>query len=332
MKSPLQRIRNGAFVLGLVFVTATCGFRFFGDYGWIEAVWMVVVTISTVGHGEHSSQTSAMQGFTVLVILLGMSASVYTVGGLIQLMLEGELERAIGTRRMTQDIAALSGHTIVCGYGRMGEGVIGELRRRNQAVVIVESDSALKSAHLDGKPLIVTGDATDEEVLISAGIARAKCLVSSLPSDAENVFITLTARNLNPDLQIISRAEHQATEKKLRQAGADSVVMPTVVGARQMARMITHPATADLIDLASQSKFEDLELDEVEATADNGLADRNLAEIAQLRKHGLLVIGVKRKSGEYEFNPSAQHAFSAGDIVMLMGHRKDIEAFFREIG
>jgi voltage-gated potassium channel len=330
MKTPLHRIRNGAFVLGFVFVIATCVFRFFGGYDWIGAVWMVVVTISTVGHGEHSTQSQAMQGFTVLVILLGMSASVYTIGGLIQLMLEGEFERIIGTRRMTQEIAKLSGHIVVCGFGRMGQDLAGELQRRHQTIVVVESNPALQSVSTDQGFIVYTGDATNEDVLMAVGVDRAKSLVSALPSDAENVFITLTARNLNPDMQIISRAELQSTEKKLQQAGANSVVMPTVVGARQMARMITHPATADLMELVSQSKFEDLELDEIKITSASGLAGVTVAQTTAWRKHNLLVVAVKRQSGEYAFNPNGDDSFQVADVVVVMGHRKDIERFRAE--
>jgi voltage-gated potassium channel len=331
MKTPLQRIRNGAIVLGVVLVTATCGFRFFGGYDWIGAIWMVIVTISTVGHGEQSMQSPAMQIFTVFVIVLGMSASVYTVGGLIQIMLEGELERIIGTRRMNQELSKQSGHIIVCGFGRMGQLLSDELQHYRRPLVVVEKDTSLQADASNRGFMMFIGDATEEDVLTAVGIKRAQCLVSALPSDAENVFITLTARNLNPKLQIISRAEQQSTEKKLRQAGASRVVMPTVVGARQMARMITHPATADLMELVSQSGFEDLELDEILISEASGLSGVKVSETEAWRKHKLLVVAVKRSDGKYTFNPNGSDSFDNGDIVVVMGHGRDIQRFRKEL-
>ncbi len=330
MRTPLYRIRNGAIVLGVVLVLATCGFRFLGGYDWIGAVWMVVITISTVGHGEHSTQTPGMQIFTVIVILLGMSASVYTIGGLIQMMLEGELERIIGRRRMNQELSRLTGHIIVCGFGRMGQHLADELQHHHRAIVVVEINPSSQMEASERGFMIYVGDATEEETLLSVGIERARCLVTSLPTDAENVFITLTARNLNPSLQIISRAEQKSTEKKLRQAGANRVVMPTLVGAKQMARMITHPTTADLMDLVTTTGFEDLELDEFEITPSCGLAGLPISETEAWRKHRLLVVAVKRLDGTYTFNPKGADSFLQGDVVVVMGHGQDINRFRRE--
>ncbi len=331
MKTPLYRIRNGAIVLGVVLIVATCGFRFLGGYDWIGAIWMVVITISTVGHGEQSTQTPAMQLFTVLVIVVGMSASVYTIGGLIQIMLEGELERIIGTRRMNQELSKQADHIIVCGFGRMGQMLADEIQHYHRPFVVVERDPKLQVDATNRGFMMYVGDATEEDVLLAVGIERARCLVSALPSDAENVFITLTAHNLNPKLQIISRAEQKNTEKKLRQAGASRVVMPTVVGARQMARMITHPATADLMELVSQSGFEDLELDEIDISSAAGLVGVTVSETEAWRKHRLLVVAVKRSDGEYTFNPNGSDSFGEGDIVVVMGHGKDIARFRKDV-
>ncbi|MCG8650383.1 MAG: NAD-binding protein, partial [Pirellulales bacterium] len=287
-KTSLSRVRNGAIVLIAVFVVAVLGFRFWGDYDWIGAIWMVVITISTVGYGEQSSASPAMQLFTVSVILVGMSASVYTMGGLLQLMLEGELERAIGRRRMEQELRKLEDHIIVCGFGRMGQKLAAELREQEGQLVVLESDPATQQTINELGLMSVCGDATEEEALLAAGVQRARTLVTALPSDADNVFITLTARNLNGGLQIISRAERQSTEKKLRQAGANRVVMPTLVGARQMARMITHPTTADLMELVAQSGYKDFELGEIEIGSLSPLVGRTVEETEATRKHGLL--------------------------------------------
>ena len=231
---------------------------------------------------------------------------------------------------MKRQISELHDNYIICGFGRMGQLLSHELQHHGRPVVVVEKDANLQTDATKRGFMMFVGNATEEDVLTAVGIERAKCLVSALPSDAENVFITLTARNLNPKLQIISRAELQSTEKKLRQAGASRVVMPTVVGARQMARMITHPATADLMDLVAQSGFEDLELDEIAISQAPSLAGITLKQTEAWRKHKLLVVAVKRIDGQYSFNPNGGDSFEAGDIVVVMGHGKDIERFRNE--
>ena len=329
MKSPLQRVKEGAIFLSSVFLVAVCGYRFLGGYDWVDAIWMVVVTISTVGYAEQSTLPPRLQIFTVFVILLGMSAAVYTFGGFFQLMLEGELDRVIGRRRMTKELEQLSDHIIICGYGRMGQNVAAELRLQKRFVVVEEDTDIAEEAIAKGV-VTICGDATEESVLLAAGIDRATALVATLPSDAESVFITLTARNLNQTLAIIARAEHASSENKLRQAGANYVVMPTVVSSRQISRMITRPTTAELMDLVTQSDFEDLELDEVAIASDCKLSGMTINQTHAHRDHNVLVVAIKRADGSLVFNPGLKHSFQAGDILMLVGHTNDIRAFREE--
>ena len=330
MKTPLQRIREGAMVLTAVFVIAVLGYRFLGDMGWIDALWMVVITVSTVGYGERSQLEPEVQLFTVGVILFGMTAAFYTFGGLIQIILEGEFDRLIGRRRMQKEIQQLDQHVLICGYGRMGQYLSADLKDRKRPIVVIDKDEkAIAEARLLGL-LAVEGDATEEDVLRALRIEHAWALVAALPSDAESVFITLTARNLNPDIQIIARAEQPSTEKKLRQAGANKVVMPTVIGARQMVRMITRPSTADLIEMVNESSFAELELEEFLIEPASQLVGVTVRETEALRRHKLLVIAIKDQSGELTFSPTAEQKFQAGDTVMLMGHAEDTEKFCQE--
>ena len=293
---------------------------------------MVVVTISTVGYSEQSTLSPLLQLFTVAVILLGMSAAAYTFGGLFQMMLEGELERAIGIRRMTKELSQINGHIIICGFGRMGQNLATELESQKRPFVIVEMNPEIASEASSKGLITVIGDATEEGVLRTAGIDTASTVVAALPSDAESVFITLTARNLNRDLQIIARAEHASTESKLRQAGANRVVMPTVVSARQMLRMITRPTTADLMDLFAQSDFEDLELDEFHIKKGEKLDGMTINHCQAHRNHKVLVVAVKHVDGTLAFNPDESHQFQSDDIVMLVGHADDIQSFRLEFG
>lgn len=325
--SPWRRIQIGAVVLACVVVVALLGYRFFGGYDWIGALWMVVVTISTTGHTERSEFTPALQLFTVFVILFGMTAAVYTFGGFFQLVLEGELDRVLGRRRMTREIEQLTDHIIVCGYGRMGEHLVEELRHQSLPVVVVDLDPrAIDEATAAGL-LCLMGDATEEVLLETVGIHRASTLVTALPSDADSVFITLTARDMNPALQIIARAEQKNSEKKLRQAGADRIVMPTIVGARQMVRMITRPGTAQLIDLVTRPSFEDIELDEIVLNSNSNWVGSKLGEIEAIDAEQLMVIAVQRDQEPMIFHPSDNQQLNAGDVLMVMGNPQRIRKF-----
>jgi voltage-gated potassium channel len=326
MKSPLARVRRGSLVLACVVVVSVCGYRLLG-YGWLEAIWVVVITISSVGFGEKPTQPPAVQLWTVAVILLGISAAAYTFGGLLQLILAGELEQLLGRRRMTIEINRLQKHTIVVGFGRIGRVLAAELARHDRPLVIIEKDADKCREAGDRGCLYLNGNATDDAVLLAAGIERAQSLISALPNDADNVFITLTARNLNKSLTIVSRAEQATSERKLRQAGADRVVMPSTIGAQQMSRLVTHPHTADLLELFAEQGNLDVEIDELTVAATSPLVGQTVGQSEVHRRFGLLVLAIKEPTGTMVFSPGAEHAFHAGDIVIVLGKSDDITRF-----
>ena len=330
LKSPLVRIRNGLIVLGMVFVSAVIGFRLLGDYNWVSALWMTVITISSVGFSESTDSTALLQLFTVGVIVFGMSAAAYTFGGFVQMMLEGELEVFLGQRRMTLGIEHLSDHVIVCGFGRIGEVLSNDLKHSQREFVVIDAGEERFEAAKSFGYLCICGDATSDEILLRAGIKRARSLVSSLPSDADNVFITLTARTLCPDIQILSRAEHPTTERKLLQAGANKVIMPAIIGAHRLERLITRPSTAHLIELVSESSVMDLELDEITLPDACQLIGVTVASTEAHRTHRLLVVAVKQADGKMIFNPDADYRFEAGDVAIVMA--EDIERFRKAFG
>ena len=250
-------------MLALVILGSILVYRLSGQYSWLEALWLVIITISTVGFSEASQLPPGLQLFTILVILVGLSVTAYTFTGAIQMLLAGEIDQALGIRRMQKQISQLDQHVIICGVGRIGRHLAEELHGRQLPYVLIENDPEKLDDARELGFLVVDGDATEEEVLTRAGAARAKTIIITLPSDAANVFITLTVREINPDIRVVAVAEHEKTCKKLRRAGADRIVMPTLVGARQLARMITHPTTADLMDLVAEKTYLDLELDEI---------------------------------------------------------------------
>ena len=312
-------------MLAVVFIAAVMGYRFLGGYDWVGAIWMVVITISTVGHSERSDFGAPMQLFTVLVILFGMTASVYTFSGFFQLVLEGELERVLGSRRMTREVQQLSGHVIVCGLGRMGEHLVRDLNLESQPFVAIDNDPAkIEEAAEDGV-LCVLGDATDEDCLLNARVQQAKTLVTTLPSDADSVFITLTAREQNPNLQIIARAEQRSTEKKLIQAGANRVVMPSLVGATRMVRMITRPSISRLLDEVIESSFEEIELDEVRVGEQSPIAGQTIEQVQSPADHDLMIVAIQRHESDLIVNPKREVEVLPRDTLIVMGHPRQIK-------
>ena len=324
MHSPLNKIRNGAVALATVFLIAVVLFRFLGNYTWLEAIWLVVVTISTVGFSEQTDSSIAVQLVTIALIVFGVSAAAYTCGGFIQLALEGEIERALGKRKMTTEISKLKQHVVICGFGRLGQDLAEQLSYRKVAFVVIDSDIEKYSQGQERGYLGVHGDATDESVLDEANLASAKAIVTALPTDAQNVFITLTARNLSPDIQIIAKAEQESSCKKLRQAGANKIVMPHRVGAQQMERMISRPTTADLVELFAEASNLDMELDEFLIGKHSDLVGKSLAESGIKEDFNLLVVGLKNREGEFQFNPRPNQKISEQDTVLVIGDVSDI--------
>jgi voltage-gated potassium channel len=327
----IKRLRVGLVTLAVLFFVGVAGYTISGMQ-LLDAIYMVVVTFSTVGNKSIPDNDPPLAVFTILMIVFGVSTTLYIVGVFVQMMLEGEINRAIGQRRVTQDIERLSGHVIVCGYGRTGEILAGELAGRKKSFVVVDNEPERINEAAEAGYLALTDDATEEQALINAGIHRARTVVASLPSDAQNVFLTLTARNLKADLQIIARGELQSTEKKLLQAGADRVVMPAITGAVRMAAMITRPSTVELIELAAGRHMAEVEIDELIIPAESPLVGQTVREVQPRAKHGLLIVAVKSTGKPLVFNPDADIVIQAEDAVMVMGQITDIERFRTEYG
>lgn len=337
MKSPLERLRLGALFLGVILLTAVLGYRMFG-LTWLDSIYMVVITVSTVGFSEIGEMTPGMRAFTILVIIFGMTASAYTIGGFLQMVTEGEINRALGEHRKTRAIKNLTGHIIVCGFGRMGHILCRELSRRRRTFVVIDREPERIREAEAFDYLVLTGDATEEDVLLEAGIEKAKTIVTSLPTDAENLFITLTSRNLNHDLQIIARGEQPSTEKKLYQAGANRVVLPAAIGAVRMANMITMPSSMELIEqvtgasgLSVQIDRIDVRIDELRIPPDTELVGKTVVDGAIRTRHGLIVVAVKQAdSGKMVFNPDQNLTFAENDIIIVMGGQDKIDQFQRD--
>ncbi len=331
MSVPLHRLRLGLATLGAIFVVAVAGYCVAG-WDVVDAIYMTVITLSTVGFREVAPLGWELKLFTSLIIVFGVSVAVYIGGGFVQMVAEGEIAKAMGVRRATREIERLTNHIIICGFGRMGEVLAGELHRIGTKFVVVEGESE-RIAHATSLGyLALLGDATEEDALLEAHVGDAKTVVTTLPSDADNVFITLTSRNLKPDLQIIARGEFPSTEKKLIQAGADRVVLPAATGAMRMAALITRPSIVELIEVVAGRTISEVETDELTIPSGSPLVGVSVRDSETRSRHGLLIVAIGRPDGAFQFNPDADTIFEAGHRIIVMGRSENLRSFCGEYG
>ena len=327
MDSPFTKIRRGASALALIVLSAVVGYRLIAGYDWVESLWMVVITISTVGYGEYSVHDWPVQLLSIAVILLGTTAAAYTFTGIIQLTLQGEFDRAFGRRRMEKELSKLKNHTIICGFGKSGPVLAKDLQARRYRFVIIEVDPVNFQHAIDLGYLAINADATDEDSLILAGVMEANAIVVALPTDAENVFITLSARNLCPDIRIVAQAEQESSSRKLRQAGADEVVMGHQMVAEYLSRLVTRPTAAKFFSSLTRPEFKELMLDELSIPSGSAIENQSIAQLRIRDRHELLVVAVKRNDESLDFNPPGDRLFQVGETILLMGKQQDVVAF-----
>lgn len=286
-------------------------------YTFSDALYMAVITITTAGHLEVHALSQAGRIWTIFVILGGVVTGATVLSLLGSMVVEGQIRRILGRRQLEHKIKGLSGHVIVCGYGRMGEMVVADLRKAGRLIVVVDVDPD-RTSDVEALDLpYVLGDAQDEEILVAAGLAKANELISALPSDAENVMVTLTARQSNPDIRIITRAVRSAAEGKLLKAGATRVVCPHVIGAYRMVNIVLRPAVVDFVEVAH--KGVDLEMDQIVLSEDSKLVGKSLKELELPRRVGVHVAAISRADGQTIYRPASNLTLQAGDTVILFG-------------
>lgn len=252
-----RRLLVGSAILLIIVALATLGYHAAG-WTWVDALYMVTITIFGVGYGEvHPVTDPRMKMFTILVIVTGCSSGIYVIGGMLQMLAEGDVKRIMGIHQAGRNLQSLRDHTIICGYGRVGRILADQLRVAGQPLVIVDCDPGRVAEALEEGFLAVHGDATCDDTMMKLGIYNARSLATVLPNDAMNVFITLTARDLCEKIQIIARAESPSTERKLLRSGASQVVMPAAIGATRMAELVTrdHAAHHDERDASVEEKL-----------------------------------------------------------------------------
>ena len=329
MNEALLRARRGALVLGLVFVFSILSFHLWFDKPLLEAIYWTVITIAGVGYSQSvdAEVGEARQFLSVVVILVGMLAMAYTLGMLIQAIVEGQLDKALGAKKMNKEVNKLKDHVIICGFGRIGQNLAHRLARHRMPFVVIDPSAEMVAEAKSNDYLCLEADATDEDVLRSVGLERASTIVFGIQSDPDNVFLTLTVRNMNPDITIVARGEDPRTEKKLLQAGASQVVMPAIIGAERIADIIVRPEASDLLRCVGHESGLNAELEEFKFTADSAYIGRTVRE-AEEQQEQLMIVAVRRADGETIFNPKDNDVLGIGDVVIVMGPEADIEQFY----
>lgn len=328
------------FKIGLCFFAATLAVATVGYIiaGWpvVDAVYMVIITVFGVGFGEvRPIDTTGLRVFTMCVIVAGTSAEVYTLGGLIQMVTQGEIRQILGARRMKSEIEKLNAHVLICGYGRIGQVLATELLNDKRPFVILDAAPERIALAQEHGCLAMQANATDEQALIDAGIRRAAVLATVLPDDALNVFITLSARDLNPELVIIARGELPGTHKKLTQAGANQVVLPTMIGAQRIASLIRRPVLDEVLHdtLGRQRLDEDLarlgvRMQELPVPAGSPMIGKT---IGQIEVAAGLIVGIRHSHGLTISNPSPETMLAEDDTVLLLAHADKLPAFIEQM-
>ena len=315
-------------LLVVVTLGGTLGYMAIEGWSLLDAFYMTVISLTSVGFGEVHPLSPAGKLFTVLVIVGGVAVLAVALGYGSRIVLEGQLERIMGRRRMEKEIARLRDHYIICGYGRMGRVISREFLKKPMPFVVVERDPEIFNK-IDPGMLAICGNAEEDAVLQSAGIARARGLVSVVSSDADNVYITLTAAGMRPDLYIVVRAGDEGAETKLLRAGASKVVCPYVIGGAGIANAILRPAVVDFIDLVTRREHLELQMEEVLIARSSPLAGRSILEAGLRQKYGAIVVAVKKGNDHMQFNPSPEHQMNAGDRLIILGAGEKLDEIAR---
>lgn len=311
--------------LVLTLLCGTLGYRWLEGMTPFESLYMTVITIATVGFAEIKPLSDAGRLLTMGLIALGVTLGGYTIGMLMQIIVQGELLKAFGRRKVERKIAELHDHIIICGFGRIGQIIAQELLRDTIGFIVIDQKpETIAKAEMAGY-LALQMDATTEEALVRAGILQARGIVTSVQSDADNVFITLTARGLRPDIYILSRASELKNEEKLRRAGASQVVSPYLIGGRRMAQVLKRPTVVDFIDIATTDTRLGLMMEEAVVGPESPLIGKSLVESNLRRDYGVIIVAIKRASSEMVFNPTSDATLHRGDVIIVLGKREDLK-------
>jgi voltage-gated potassium channel len=315
-------VTRSILLLGAVTLVGTCGYWALG-LSPLDALYQTITTISTVGFRELGTPDTAWKVFTIFVVLAGVGTALYTLGVLLEALVEGRLSDQLWRRRLERHIGSLEGHVVVCGWGRVGRTIASHLVGAGRDVVVVDRDP--ERLHGIAHPAVV-GDATDDATLREAGIDRAAALIAALNTDADNLYVTLSGRSMRADLLIVARARVESAEPKLVQAGANRVVNPQHIGGARMAALALHPVVADFLDVVMHDGSLEFRLAEVRVPPTSPLSGATLREAHVRDRTGALVLAIREPSGEFTLNPPPEVVLRPEQILVVIGTGPQTEA------
>lgn len=324
-RNPTFGVTLGIVLLLIWVVIGTLGFMGLEGWTFVDSLYMTVITLSTVGFQEVHELSRDGRLFASFMIVVGIGTAVYTFSRVGQVILEGEMLTILGRQKVRSAMKNLEGHWIVCGYGRIGRPVADGLRGEGVPFCVIDRNVSLEPDLLERKVLFVPGEATDEEVLKTAGVERATGLLALLPSKADNLYLTISAKSMNSNLSVIARALDSQAEITLKKSGADRVVSPDQIAATRVLNAALSPTVVELLDLVTHRQHLQLSLEEVKVAEGSRLAGQSLVEAEIRSRCGVIVIAIKRASGEMTFNPDASEKLRVGDLLVSMGKREDLK-------
>lgn len=330
LRSNFQYFKKLYYAIALVMIvllTGVIGFYFIEHFSFLDSVFMTVITVATVGYKEVHDLDPAGKIFTSFLIIFSIGTFAYAISVITRYVIEGEFQIYFKNYRVTQDIQKLKDHVIVCGYGRNGKQACEQLKAGNVNFLVIESDeNIIENIRRENGLLFIVGDATKDEVLLQARLEHARALISALPDDAANVFVTLTARDKNPKLKIISRASDDSSEHKLKRAGADNVIMPDKIGGTHMAALVTKPDVLEFIDHITGHI--DIRLEEIYlSNLPEDMRNKSMRELEIRNRTGANIIGFKNADGEYVINPSPDTIMIPTAKLFVLGTEDQVQKF-----
>ncbi|MFH1157139.1 MAG: potassium channel protein [Pseudomonadota bacterium] len=311
----------------VIFCTGTAGYMLIEKWTPLDAAYMTAITLSTVGYGEVNKVSPEGRYFTMILIFIGGGYFLYLAGAIMQFVVEGEIRSMLGRRRLDKRIAQMEKHYIVCGYGRIGRILCKQLMEQTPKVVVLEKDPEMVPVLEKDKMLYVLGDAGDESTLLKAGIKQASHLIAALATDADNVFLVLTARQLNPAIYIMARAGRKQVKGTLLAAGANRVESPYDIGAISMGLRLLRPSVSNFLDIALSRKERAIQIEESLVSSKSNLVNVMLKDSGIRQNYNIIIIAIKKADGQMIFNPSFETKLEEGDTVISMGRSNNHQSF-----
>ena len=316
--------------IAIVIAVGTIGYHFIEGWTFLEGLYMTVITITTIGFKEVRELSDSGRIFTLAIIFSGIGMVTYAFVTGSRMIIEGEIQNILTRRRYMKAIEKIRDHFIICGHGRMGSFICQQLHFRNIPFVVVENNTEQQDKIMEEGFFLSPGDATEESVLLGAGIHKAKGLVSVVQTDADNVYVVLTARELNPDIEIIARAGEESAEKKLMRAGATRVISPYRIGGMRLVMGIIKPAVMSFLELAMDHRKLDVELEEVRVVENSSYSGKKLIDTDIRRELNLIIIAIKKSDDRMVFNPGPETVIEDNDTLIAMGDRDNLKVLERE--